>query len=956
MDSAHIAERALSDHETMTTISPRGPQSVAEPLRMQLPGSTAWAIAITAGSIVAAVVLGVGLVLSATLTTGLVIAVIAVGLLVWLPVRYMAVILLLVTALVPSVILTHPSGLSSILGGTLKTIGIFTCITLLKATLQQRGWSRPQAIGLLVVGLSVIAITLSAVVASFASHSPSGLIGNVLRALALILAGLVGFVSVMAAPRASERASMYRWMTIGTTLIAVSGLVYWAWLKSALPAPPGLESVFSMLRSTSKYTSGGRANFPYVEDAPNLDAVAYILIAAFAIPALLANSLRGRDKVIAATALIATIAAVATTGSRTGFLCMGSAFAAFLVFRPNRGHRRQRVLLVGMLAVLSIYLSPVVFPRASQLSTGDTTFVARTEIWTQAWQDFSDKPLLGWGFGYSGGERFSERAAPGATATARLNSVHNQYLGQLVDGGAVGLMLLGTVCFLLVIVAMRLSRVPKSAGEGLGFGYFLTVLAVSSIDGATLASAACGTIIWLICGMAIGRLTQVSHASANRVSVQPKTARRSDTRRSSPAPDGGQVPRLSVAEVAKLPLTTSLPESRAPQMSSIPVDDRLPPLRVLFCTLDYYPAVAGGAEHQARLQAEALARLGHEVSVVCPGRHLPKRDSVNNVSVRRLPFVDRRPFRRLTYYLRLIPFLLGRARHFDIVHVHLANVQADIIVALCNFAGTPVYVKCACGGTVGEVARGNRHFAKITRWYGLRHAAGVQALSSEIEAELLSVGTPADRVARIPNGIDLGHFEPATDEQLWVARDRLGLPQEKLIVMFVGRFAVYKGLGDLQAAWARVVLADAVLVLVGEPIAGESALDRPANPIESTDTVFVRGWTADVRSYLHAADVYVHPTHGDGMSNALLEAMACGLAIVATRLGSTEGLLEHERDALLVAPASPDQLAKAIQRLAGDPDLRARLGTGAIETSRQFEIDTVVGRIEDAYRRILADR
>jgi glycosyltransferase involved in cell wall biosynthesis len=393
-----------------------------------------------------------------------------------------------------------------------------------------------------------------------------------------------------------------------------------------------------------------------------------------------------------------------------------------------------------------------------------------------------------------------------------------------------------------------------------------------------------------------------------------------------------------------------------PHSPDIETESHRSSLRILFCTLDYFPGVAGGAEHQARLQAEALAKLGHNVVVVCPGLRLPRRHRVDGVNVRRLPFIDRRPLRKLTYYLRLAPFLLRNARHFDIVHVHLANVQADVIVAICNLMGTPVYVKCACGGSVGEVARGNRHFAKVTRWYGLRHAACVQALSPEIEAEVLSVGTPANRVARIPNGIDLGHFAPATPQERHRARERLDLPMEKLIFLFVGRFVTYKGLDDLRAAWDRLVLPGAVLVLVGEPIVGESTLDHPTDPIESTDTVLVRGWTADVRSYLHAADVYVHPTHGDGMSNALLEAMACGLAILATRLGSTAGLLEHEHDALLVDPAAPDQLAGAIRRLAADPDLRARLRVRAVRASRRFEIGTVVEQIEDAYRRIVAAR
>lgn len=375
-------------------------------------------------------------------------------------------------------------------------------------------------------------------------------------------------------------------------------------------------------------------------------------------------------------------------------------------------------------------------------------------------------------------------------------------------------------------------------------------------------------------------------------------------------------------------------------------------LKVLFCTLDYFPEVAGGAEHQARLQAEALVELGHDVTVVCPGLRRSRDERIAGVKVRRLPFIDHRPLRKLSYYLRLAPFLLRHAGRFDIVHVHLANAQADLIVLLCRVAGTPVYVKCACGGSAGEVARGNRHFAKVTRWYGLQHAAAVQALSQEIEAEVESVGTDPSRIVRIANGIDLNVFGPSGLDERREARDRLDLPHDKLIVLFIGRFVTYKGLDDLLTAWKGLSLPSAALVLVGEP--GDTVLDRPIAPVQSSDTVIVRGWTTEVKSYLDAGDVYVHPTHGDGMSNALLEAMACGLPIVATRLGSTASLLENEGNALLVSPRSPAQLGSAIRRVATDARLRKALGASAMATARQFDIRTIVARIETVYQQTLS--
>lgn len=368
--------------------------------------------------------------------------------------------------------------------------------------------------------------------------------------------------------------------------------------------------------------------------------------------------------------------------------------------------------------------------------------------------------------------------------------------------------------------------------------------------------------------------------------------------------------------------------------------DQLRPLNILFCTYGYYPDVVGGAERQARLQAEELVRRGHRVTVVCARAAGAGSGELAGVRVVRLWRLDRQPFTRISYFARLSAWLMHHVRDYDLIHVHLANLQADVAVLAARPWGRPSYVKVACGGAVGEIVR-LAPVAWLTRWYGFRHATRVQALSAEIAGELAGIGVRHERIVEIPNGIDVGEFAPVDDLRRRQLRTKLDLPQDAILVLFVGRLVYYKGIDDLLSAWQTVTGKAARLVIVGAT--DEDDLDAPPE-------VIVRGWVGSALEYMQAADAFVHPSHADGMSNAVLEAMACGLPVVASEHGATHGFIEHDREALLVPARDPAALATALNRLIGDPSLRRRLSDAARESGQRYAMDGVVDLIEAEYR------
>ncbi len=368
-------------------------------------------------------------------------------------------------------------------------------------------------------------------------------------------------------------------------------------------------------------------------------------------------------------------------------------------------------------------------------------------------------------------------------------------------------------------------------------------------------------------------------------------------------------------------------------------------MQILLFTLDYEPGPAGGAERQARLQAEELTRRGHRVCVVCPRSPGQQTGVVGRVRVSRLPRSRRRRLRKPSYAAVLGCWLVAHGRRFDVWHVHLASRQADWVVLMAALLRRPTYVKVASGGETGEVHVGNRS-AWMTRRIGLRGASRVQALSGEIAHELRQVGVRPDRIVRIPNGLDLSVFRPVAPQHRAAIRRQLGLPSAQPVVLYTGRFARYKGLADLIEAWGHVAAnADGLLVLVG----ARGREDRPLSVPLRGPRLICRPWTPMVVDYLHAADIFAYPPHQDGMSNALLEAMACGVAPVATRIPAVEGLLEHEHNALLVPPSAPQELSEALLALLGDDNLRQDIGQAAAQTAREYSLQSVVSEIEFTY-------
>lgn len=230
--------------------------------------------------------------------------------------------------------------------------------------------------------------------------------------------------------------------------------------------------------------------------------------------------------------------------------------------------------------------------------------------------------------------------------------------------------------------------------------------------------------------------------------------------------------------------------------------------------------------------------------------------------------------------------------------------------------------------------------------------ANAEALRVEAEAQGV-----AGRWVIVPSGIDVDRFRtpPATAD----AKTALGLDPARPVVGTVGRLEARKGHDHFLAA-ARVMLARAnglrpqVLIVGDGPLRG--SLAARAAELGVSGSVTFTGALVDVRGALGAMDVFVLPSHAEGMSNALLEAMAAARPVVATAVGGTREAFDGDRTGVLVPPGDADALAGEVLRLLGDAVRARRMGAAAQAwVTDRFGARAMVSRMERLYEERVAE-
>ncbi len=215
-------------------------------------------------------------------------------------------------------------------------------------------------------------------------------------------------------------------------------------------------------------------------------------------------------------------------------------------------------------------------------------------------------------------------------------------------------------------------------------------------------------------------------------------------------------------------------------------------------------------------------------------------------------------------------------------------------------------------------------------------------------------GVKEHKVVWVKNAIDSSYFRKAA-ERSFDLRDQLGIPREAIVIGAVGRLNAEKDYPNFIDA-AKILLAERPNLYF--TITGKGSLEETLrDQVRSTgiaDRVLFLGHFHDVRPVYAMTDIYALSSTREGLPNAVLEAMAMEVPIVATNVDGVCEAVVHDEDALLVPARDPRRLADGIRTLLDDPELAQRLSLAAREkVEREFSFASRMRRVEDIYRKLM---
>src|SRR6266568_8911624 len=382
-------------------------------------------------------------------------------------------------------------------------------------------------------------------------------------------------------------------------------------------------------------------------------------------------------------------------------------------------------------------------------------------------------------------------------------------------------------------------------------------------------------------------------------------------------------------------------------------------MRIVIVT-DQYPPMIGGVPAVTHDLAVDFANRGHQVWVVAP--------SYGARDVRRVEQKVRvyrfSSFEWPTYEGLRIPFLpfvpirnLLKRSDPHIIHIHSPVVLGNIAQILAGGLRKPVvatnhYLPINMSRSLSTDPLLSKSFSNISYTYLVNFCNRCEYVTAPTATALNllydhGLHAPAGVIS---NGIDLKKYTPGPrDEQML---RRLHLPTDRPIILHVNRLNYEKRVDVLLDAAAKLS-SNAYIALVGSGPA-EADLREQAERLKLNDRVSFLGFVRDAEllALRHSSDLFVIPSEADLQSLSTMEAMACGLAVIAANSYALPELAHHGENGYVFQPGNSDELASYIDELIGDPALRKQMGQKSLEIIGKHDRIHVLDQWEALYRRL----
>ncbi len=344
----------------------------------------------------------------------------------------------------------------------------------------------------------------------------------------------------------------------------------------------------------------------------------------------------------------------------------------------------------------------------------------------------------------------------------------------------------------------------------------------------------------------------------------------------------------------------------------------------------------GGQEIRILSEAEGLVARGHQVSLVAPREAQIHAAAVKRgVSVAALPIAKK----GLRGVMALRSWLAEHPP--DVVNTHSSTDTWLTALACATLSGSPPMVR-------------TRHISapipnnSLTRWLYLRATRHIVTTGEALRAQLVRDNRfPADRITSVPTGIDPGRFVPGDRNR---ARRSTGLPQDRPLVGIVATLRSWKGHRYLIEAFSRLPR-EVGLVIVGDGPQRQN-VESQLDELQLRERVWLAGNREDVLPWLQSLDVFALPSYAnEGVPQALVQAMLCGLPCVTTLTGSIGEIVRDGETAVIVRAEDVADLQRGLETVLDDARMRERLGAAARRhCAATSGLETMLDRMESVFR------
>jgi glycosyltransferase involved in cell wall biosynthesis len=394
---------------------------------------------------------------------------------------------------------------------------------------------------------------------------------------------------------------------------------------------------------------------------------------------------------------------------------------------------------------------------------------------------------------------------------------------------------------------------------------------------------------------------------------------------------------------------------------------------ICILTETFYP-VTGGGESQALALASGLVDKGWRVFVITRRSDacLAKMETIQGIGIYRVTPTGPGHLKKWGLLVTTLGILIRQRKQYNFILVsgfRILGVPAVLVGAL--FKKKTILKADSLGEMSGSFFRDGLRNLKMTtkspvfrcflklRNAVLKRCSAFIAISSPVETELIAQGIDKHHIARIPNSVDLDQFYPVNTAMKRRLRQELGIDSDIFIVTYAGRLVSYKGLPLLLRVWRDVHerYGASCLMLVG---AGSLDMHNCERELKTfvhenglDDGVRFAGSVHNVHEYLQISDVFVLPSEREAFGIVLIEAMACGLPIIATNVGGIADIITNDSSGLLIEANNFRQLQSSLDRLFNDADMRTALGAAARQAAtRYFSQDEILDQYLKLFQKL----